>query len=199
MLMVIFGAGASYDSHPSESPPREDGPQISNHDVENNRPPLANQLFDDRPEFSDTLRRFPECMPIIPRLRHPQEGLSVEEVLQKFKLQTELYPERHSQLAAIRYYLQMMISECERRWDRVHRGITNYVTLLDQIRPILKTEEKVCMVTFNYDSMLEKALAPIQGPLNNLTDYINKDKFEVVIFEEGSEITTILFLHFSIV
>ncbi len=62
MLMVVFGAGASYDSFPSGLP--------NSTDWEDRRPPLANELFDNRPAFGPVVSRFPRCQPIISRLRH---------------------------------------------------------------------------------------------------------------------------------
>src|SRR5438105_2029867 len=63
MLMVIFGAGASYDSDPTR-------PSANYVLPTPHRPPLANQLFDNRPEFAHDLSYFPECIPIVPLLRH---------------------------------------------------------------------------------------------------------------------------------
>src|SRR3989337_761360 len=127
MLMVVFGAGASYDSVPSRDPkswPKERLPD---------RPPLANELFDDRPLFVDAMSRFPRCQAIIPYLRHRSEDVSVEAVLEKLQAEGEEYPERYRQLAAIRFYLHFVLWECERRWNDVAKGVTNYKTLLDQI------------------------------------------------------------------
>ena len=72
MLMVIFGAGASYDSV-STYPPNVVGHPHGG-DVANrfHRPPLANELFENRPLFADIIERFQACEPIIPRLRAVQ-------------------------------------------------------------------------------------------------------------------------------
>jgi hypothetical protein len=45
------------------------------------RPPLANELFANRPVFAEAILRFRECLPIVPRLR-ALNGESLEEALQ---------------------------------------------------------------------------------------------------------------------
>jgi hypothetical protein len=67
VLLVVFGAGASYDSDPDHPPPAPAGGHLLT--IENHRPPLANRLFDNRPQFLTAMESFPECMPLIPRLR----------------------------------------------------------------------------------------------------------------------------------
>lgn len=74
MLMVVFGAGASFDSFPFV-PPR---PDVQTPD----RPPLAAELFSDRDQFNNVLRNYPDCQTIVPYLR--RAGVSVEEELAVF-------------------------------------------------------------------------------------------------------------------
>jgi len=103
---------------------------------------------------------FPACKPLIPRLRKP--GVVVEEQLAEIQAEAITYPERHRQLTAIRYYLRQALWQCENRWKGIHHGITNYATLLDEIeRWRLEWNDKVCFVTFNYDTMLEEAMAQV--------------------------------------
>ena len=168
MLMVIFGAGASYDSIPTYPP------NISHI----HRMPLANQLFDNRGDFADAMQRFPKCLPIIPYLRKP--GISIERELQSLQAEAKEYPERNRQLAAIRYYLQFMLWECEYNWNQVAKGITNQATLLDQIERWRKADEQVCLVTFNYDQMLEDALRKTIGmKIQTFPDYIGHNHYKL--------------------
>jgi hypothetical protein len=60
MLMVVFGVGASFDSDPTR-PARESAAA--------NRPPLADQLFENRLLFSSTIEQYPVCQPVITYLR----------------------------------------------------------------------------------------------------------------------------------
>jgi hypothetical protein len=63
MLLIVFGAGASFDSAPTYKP--ETG------EFRPERPPLANQLFASRERFAEALQEFPECRSLAPHLRHP--------------------------------------------------------------------------------------------------------------------------------
>jgi hypothetical protein len=173
MLLVIFGAGASYDSASSYPPQPGDGL------VE--RPPLASQLFEDRPRFAEALRSFPRCQPLIPRLRHPPEGATVEELLQEYRAQAEKYPERHCQLAAIRYYLHYVLWQLGNHWQNTHQGITNYKTLLDDLeRWRFESGEKVCLVTFNYDTLLESSLGVLGITISSLGDYVSNPNYKII-------------------
>src|SRR5260370_5304529 len=85
MLMVIFGAGASFDSCPTYLP----GAQVpmSGDQARLNklyRPPLANELFENRPLFAEAIDRFPECRTIVPRLRNLGER-SLEATLEDIR------------------------------------------------------------------------------------------------------------------
>ena len=105
MLLVIFGAGASYDSVPHLPPPeailRAIRPFIPENDLENFRPPLANQLFDTRPIFVNLMNRFPECKEVVPLLR--KSGIVVERELAKLIDQGTEFPLAHQELNAIRF------------------------------------------------------------------------------------------------
>src|SRR5829696_8673118 len=74
-----------------------------------------------------------------------------------------------------------MLWKCERRWDAQNiTKATNYITLLDQIQQWRAPEEKVCIVTFNYDLMLEAALSTVGVIIRSLDDYIVSDKYKLI-------------------
>jgi len=156
MLTVIFGAGASYDSDPSNQPART---------KDLNRPPLANELFDDRPQFRAELAKLPQCAPLVPRLRHLGAGVAIEQVLEQLhdEAEAQVNPDRErvTQLAAVRFYLQAVIDRCSTAWERGTNGVTNYATLLDDIRHF--GNRAPTLVTFNYDLLLEGALRRLTG------------------------------------
>jgi len=79
MLMVVFGAGASYDSVEATRP-----------GAGTNRPPLADELFDDRPLFTHFMTMYRDCVQLIPRLRRRDAGVSVEEMLGKLYEEAEV-------------------------------------------------------------------------------------------------------------
>src|ERR1700747_3679336 len=173
MLLVIFGAGASYDSVP-HLPPM---PNAQRHPVEEDRPPLANQLFADRPIFVNAMERFTHPMVLVLRLR--QEGVVVERELARFREEGKTFPQRYCQLAAIQYYLHFVLWNCQDQWRQRHRGITNYLTLLDEIeRWRFEHKEKVCFVTFNYDTMLDQSMeSELRLPIPHIDAYITWEDY----------------------
>jgi len=166
--MVVFGAGASYDSAPHRR---------GNYEF---RLPLANQLFADRLRFSLWIQRFPRCNAVIPYLRQTS-GSSVESELERLRFEAQTNPSRIKQLAAVQFYLQSMLWECETLWEREEaRGVTNYKTLLDQIESWRReVKEEICPVTFNYDTMLEDALPVVDITIHDLPDYVSSDYYKV--------------------
>ena len=151
MLLVVFGAGASFDSTPLLRPG-------TSPDLDLWRPPLANDLFGERPGFRDVFTSFPQVVPLATRLGQASPEHPLERILTALRDEADEYAERHSQLAAVRYYLQQIIWECERYWLPQHRGATSYVTLLDQIQRWRRGNDAAVMfATFNYDRLLEYA------------------------------------------
>ena len=78
MLMVIFGAGASYDSSPDFRPPQAgqnwSAPPLTD-ERECWRPILANRLFlDPHGAFGEIVKRHERLRPILPRFHQPQGG-----------------------------------------------------------------------------------------------------------------------------
>jgi hypothetical protein len=173
MLMVVFGAGASYDSIPAYPP--------ATYTQIDDRLPLANQLFENRQEFSAEMNNFTEMTPIIPLLQPSKDGITIERVLQNLQEEATEYPQRHKQLAAVRYYLHSMLWRCEDRWiGRAPGGATNQISLLDQIERWRKPDEQVYLVTFNYDRMLERALRTVGINIQSLSDYIASDTYKLI-------------------
>src|SRR5882724_6039061 len=104
MLMVIFGAGASFDSSPYFAPGSNVGL----------RPPLANDLFGER-YFLQYQSIFPDCIPVVPHLM-PRNGASIEDALQRLRNGAATDPRRHTQLASIRYYLRQLFDSLVPQW-----------------------------------------------------------------------------------
>jgi hypothetical protein len=173
MLLVIFGAGASYDSVPARSL------AFSKFGTLPDRPPLAHQLFDDRPQFVEDLDLFPQCKRIISDLRKDNLGSAFEQTLQRFQEEGQNYPVRFQQLAAIRFYLRRMLWRCEDRWYNEHRGITNHTALLDRLDMWRPAGEPILLVTFNYDRILERALEQFGQTFNEISHYITSQRFQV--------------------
>jgi hypothetical protein len=143
------------------------------------RPPLANQLFDNRQAFVAAMQNYGDCKPLVNLLRG---DVRVEQKLAKFEEQAKAFPRRRRQLVAIRYYLQQMLWECEARWRAEHRGITNHATFLDQVeRWRFEKREKVCLVTFNYDTMIEHAMEQELGfRFDHFGRYITDERYSLI-------------------
>lgn len=176
MLLVIFGAGASYDSVPHRAPDAANG----RHD---DRLPLANELFDNRPEFVRVMMDYEKSssfMNLVPLLQ--RSGADVEAELEKFQKEATTNPRRVAQLTAIRFYIQVMISECQSRWMRtVARKRTNYRTLLERIEHWrMQANDSVCLITFNYDTLIEDALSTVGVKTETLQDYVTDSKYKLV-------------------
>jgi len=176
MLMVIFGAGASFDSSPTYPFGTAPPPGTTDEDSYNAyyRPPLARELFANRPLFIEAIDRYPQCKTVVPRLRAPaviSGQRSIEAILQEIEEEATTYPRGRLELAAIQCYLQRAISDCQNRWQNTTRGITNYLTLLREIELAQKVKEPVCLVTFNYDTLLEYALDTLGFKFNRMEDY----------------------------
>jgi hypothetical protein len=165
MLLVIFGAGASFDSCPAYpvSIPRP------------TRLPLAMDLFANRPLFEQMLDYFPQCQGVVHRLRVTPTGTQrpIETVLQEIVNEGDTYLEAHREVAAIRCYLQRVIFECENAWRLVTHGITNQRALLREIHRTRQTED-VCLVTFNYDTLIEEGLSGIGYNIRQMDAYITQ-------------------------
>jgi len=167
--MVIFGAGASYDSLARLPPPLPESGEIDR--AGQWRPPLANQLFE--PRWGQQIKQFRQAQAVIPDLEKADSD--VEVVLEKFQTESQSeHPRRRIQLMAIRYYLQLMLSNCQDQWDTVTNGVTNYKALLDRIEHFVHGEK--ILVSFNFDTLLEDALADAVGKkIDTMQDYLNSD------------------------
>jgi hypothetical protein len=114
-------------------------------------------------------------------LRSIAPGKTLEHELETLQAEGQTDPERLRQIAAIRFYLHYVIWECENRWNGVARGITNYVTLLDQLRRSRSKDapEPVLLVTFNYDRMIESALSSVNISISEMQHYTQHDDFKL--------------------
>jgi hypothetical protein len=167
--MVIFGAGASYDSCSTFTD------QSGNPTLNPWRPPLADELFDRR--FEDQIHLFKECLDVVTHLQKRQ-GTNLEVFLQKMYEASTNDHVTLRQLVAIRYYLQHMLTYRVNGWSSVIKGVSNYRTLINDIRPLQQaSKEKVCLVTFNYDTLLEDELqkAPVNVKIQSVDDYVASD------------------------
>jgi hypothetical protein len=175
--MVVFGAGASYDSDPDRPPGTHAGGLYPG---QPNRPPLASGLF--APIHQEWVHKYPQSQGLIPHLR--EVSPRIEEELEKLRDEAKTRPTIRRQLAAVKYYLQGVVQQSSTHWYKAtDGGITNYVRLLQRIEAWREAhDEKVCFVTFNYDTLLERACvgAGLGLQLTSIPDYVKGPEYFIV-------------------
>jgi hypothetical protein len=167
MLVVILGAGASFDSVAPQYQPTLPIDQAW-------RPPVASDLFGARQwSFGPTMDGFPEARPLIMRLAASvARGVPVEDAIQAETEAIGGTPYGARQLASLRFYLQAILWQAGVKWGAAAHHLTNYSALADEIERWREAnDEGVTYITFNYDLMLEDALKPI-ATFNTFGDYI---------------------------
>jgi len=185
MLLVIFGAGASYDSQFAFRPwpwvenVRAAGEWVAS-DREVYRLPLANDLFASQQLHLQIRSNHPVVQPIVAEVVGRQDGETVEEVLERLALEAESNPRRAPQLLAARYYLRDLIAEYQRQWIGKRHAETNFQALVDQLEGARGPGgERAALVTFNYDRLLELALEKEGQAFRSIDDYVGRDRYQV--------------------
>ncbi len=173
MLLVVFGAGASFDSVAMIAP--------GHHENADARPPLANQLFDipTRPSFRTIHDRFSQAAPLFHALLPRAGGTGVEQVLEEFAREAKSNERRAKQLTALRYYIRDALRDCDDRWTRAYATKLNHIALLEEIERTTTPEEPVLLVTFNYDTVIETALHFHGHQIESLDAYIDHPRFKL--------------------
>lgn len=121
--MVVFGAGASHDSDPDHPAAVVSGSPY--------RPPLTARLFAfGQLQYGARIGNYRQCLAIADTLRQLPDGQSIEQRLAMLQRDAAQYPHRHSQLAALKFYLREMLWETCERWNVQANFVTNYGTLL---------------------------------------------------------------------
>lgn len=176
--MVIFGAGASFDSVPVRdwSEDQAKSPFVP--------PPLADRLFEAREPFRLAVEAWWECAPLVGRLRnYVSRREPIESYLEQEVIRSEGDEMVLSQMLALRYYIKTIIEGCSGNWLGLCNGVTNYAVLLDTIdrwRRRKAEEERVVLVTFNYDLLLEDAcIRSLRHRLAEMDDYISGSPYFV--------------------
>ena len=152
MLVVILGAGASFDSRPAE---------VGGRVLDEWRPPLTNSLFDPEAAWADRLTGFPQALPaIVPIRRQLGQGVGLEKILEEMLQSSGGSISRKRQLLAIQFFLRQILHECSHLWHESLGGLTSYAEMIGEVTWWSEsTGTPVCYVTFNYDTLLEQAFA----------------------------------------
>jgi hypothetical protein len=162
--MVIFGAGASFDADPEPVGAARRVPRI--------RLPLAKDLFD--VGFGEFAVMYSAVGPLLRRLR--AGAPYVEQELEKIRREADAdRPDLARQLAAVRYYIRALILSQEKKYlaDSPDE-VTNYTDFLQDIEDWrARANERVLLVTFNYDTLLDRACYSVLGwKLDAIDSYI---------------------------
>src|SRR5258708_1600293 len=187
MLMVVLGAGASYDSL-SEYPPivftnfqQLTSPHFQN---EPRRPPLAAQLFEHE-RFSTFFTQYPECLGLFPQLDRVAKSTGLEQRLAELVGESEGDPIVRQQMVALRFYIREVVAWSASQWQGITRGADNYAELLGRIdrwRRRTEPNQQVALVTFNYDVLLDQAAATTLPSLRRgfagMPDYVQSDEYK---------------------
>jgi len=151
MLTVILGAGASFDSAQAFS-------DFESYLAGPWRPPLAKDLFlDPKHSFGRIVEKYPKLSHILPYLRDTR-GRSVELVLESLQEESKANFETARELMSVRFYLCELMNRITEEWSSKTNGVTNYSPLIREILRLNKPGEQVCLITFNYDMLLDRAL-----------------------------------------
>jgi hypothetical protein len=167
MLMVIFGAGASHDA--------------ADRRLRSPRVPVVKGLFDydGNNKFASIAQRFPSCLPLVMEMREAIEKdntISLEDELDRLVAISQSDEFVRRQMMALRFYLTEVIASSAEDIFTECEGFTAYVRLLRDIGRWQSREEKeVALVTFNYDTMLDRALRAHVGLKKafKLEDYVH--------------------------
>jgi hypothetical protein len=168
MLLVIFGAGASFDCGLPLQPLRI---------------PLAADLV--APSFGSIAMDIPASRPIIDRLRYRMtagRAGSLETELASLSEQANSSPERRQQLIAFRFYLLEVIRSTAERWLNNAFGFSHYLTFLNYLYDWhRRTGSTIRIATFNYDTLIDAAALDVFTglTLNALSDYVERSDFQL--------------------
>ena len=156
-LIVITGAGASYDSTGIE--PRD----------LNWQPPLVKELFAERAAFHPILDFYPDAQTLAPDLRVATRTGSVglETYLRDQVLRSPSAYDRR-RYRAIPLYLQHLLHEVSEHYT------THPVNYDRLINGVLRSADEVIFLTLNYDTILDSRLEQ-HAHVRSLSDYIRPD------------------------
>jgi hypothetical protein len=153
MLMVILGAGASWDSVPG-------APADATW-----RPPLTDGLFS-RPEFRALFMSFPPVASLASSISDKllSTRTTLERELRAVLDEAADVPAWHRELLAFRFYVQELIARCSEEWVTANFGLLNQVWLVRELEKWRsQSRTRLIYVTFNYDPLIDEPLAHLYG------------------------------------
>lgn len=150
MKMVIFGAGASYDCIYE---------MFDDNDNSEWRPPLANQLFEPRPNFRAIFDKYVGLDLLLSSLN------ATDDIEEYFQSQWDFAKENNAVelqkcLIDVQFALQELMFQISSNYKPL--GLSNYdIIVNDAYKYAKKFNEDVIFINFNYDLFLEYSLRKI--------------------------------------
>lgn len=171
-VMVIIGAGASYDYTFDKD--------------DQYRPPLANNLFSDK--FSEIISQYPGVESLSSQILHSS---NIEKFFQKQwnSIKASHNPKLLNKLIDTQYYLHHLFKDLSKNCNNIRKN--NYSSFFQSLENHLidkGRDEKALVVSFNYDTLIENSLANALGyTFSDFGDYINyKESRFILIKPHGS-------------
>ncbi len=178
--LVILGAGASYDCGIAH---------------EEQRPPLANELFHDR--YIGTGSYYQGAFQLCADLAHTKD---IEAYFQKMwdRITDHYDLNALSKVINVQFYLHDLFVDISKRC--INPKESNYKSLVNLMDDYtVRSGEHVAVVNFNYDLLLEDALNKcIKYPFDSIDDYVDFHKRKVLLFKPHGSCNFIRKLHPSI-
>ncbi len=186
-LLVILGAGASSDCLPADVPAYKpvSAEGVATLPLDLVRPPLTQGLVQAQPFVNRLASRWPGARPVLDVLRRrlrasrgspAAEAVSLEQALAEYEQRQRNVPEVEEHLLAFRFYLRDLF------WESAHYmgspdlmgGITNYQGLVNRVLEWCGLRSATaCIVSFNYDLLLEEALRSTWGfQIGDIASYL---------------------------
>ncbi len=172
--LIIIGAGASYGYSDRLS---EDRKKLC--------PPLANQIFGDH--FDSILDKFPGAKNISTTAMHTEDiELFFQQQWDRISNRSNFDPATLTTLINTQYYLSSLFL----RISDVQKGnrYNHFQSLIHDINKYLATgrsnSEKVLIVSFNYDLLIEEALSNFLGySFDTVEDYTDFKQRDILLFK----------------
>ena len=195
-MLVILGTGASHDCLPfvnDDSQVAVSG--LGTVRLAEVRPPVTQQLVQPRLLTNWFANRWDWARPLVDRLQrvlgaalNGDESATVvtlEDALTSYQASCGSVPDRQRHLLAFRFFLRDVFALCT---DAVHSasltgGVTNHVALLSAAMDWCgrKPSRSVVFISFNYDIILEQAMAAQWGfDALQLSDYLRHPQVQLL-------------------
>ncbi len=169
VLLVILGAGASYNSAEAD-----DVDPSRRHEIAEWQPPLAKELFQARSHFGAAIGRLSDYSSgLVSELRAAvSANKPLEQLLDEVMVRAATDSRSSTELMALRYYLREVIAACSANWLAMTHQVTNYHFLVHRLdRWARAANECALYVTFNYDILLEHACRQVELYVTDLESY----------------------------